>query len=137
MGYFRFFYTDRTFLRLVPYPMHKKNSQKISFYEKSKISQWTNWGFNGFCFKNPKEIVSYAQRNRVFLTNPYIFATQYHTPLIFQNMNSVTSNNLRLKYWSFTTSGCKHKEIRKFKFVSKTQFLWNAKNPPPPQKKTF
>ena len=43
--------------------------------------------------------------------------------LIFQTMNSVRSNSLRLKYYRFTPSGYKDKEIRKLEFVAKIQFL--------------
>ena len=38
-------------------------------------------------------------------------------------MNSVRSDNLSLKYQSFTTLGCKDVGVRKFEFVAKTQFL--------------
>ena len=38
-------------------------------------------------------------------------------------MNSVISNNLSLKYQKCTLLGCKDIEIRKFEFVTKTQFL--------------
>ena len=38
-------------------------------------------------------------------------------------MNPDRSNNLSLKYQRFTPLGCKDIGIRKFKFVSKTQFL--------------
>ena len=37
--------------------------------------------------------------------NPYIFATQCGRGLTFQPMNSVRSNNLNLKYPSFTPVG--------------------------------
>jgi len=54
----------------------------------------------------------------------YIFANQcIISSFIFQTMNSVRSNNIRLKYHRFTPSGCKGLGIRKFEFVSKTQFL--------------
>ena len=38
-------------------------------------------------------------------------------------MNSVRSKNLSLKYQSFSPSSCKDIGIRKFEFVTKTQFL--------------
>ena len=41
-------------------------------------------------------------------------------------MNSDGSNNLSLKYQSFTSSGCGDKGIRKFAFVAKTKFLYAA-----------
>ena len=37
------------------------------------------------------------------------------------------SNNLSLKYQSFTPLGCKDIGLRTFKFVAKTQFLKNIK----------
>ena len=44
-------------------------------------------------------------------------------------MDAVTkSNNLNLKYLSFTPSGCKYEGIRKIEFVAKTQFLKNNKS---------
>ena len=39
-------------------------------------------------------------------------------------MNSVRSNNLNLKYQVFTPSGLQDIGIRKFEFMTKTQFLW-------------
>ena len=45
-------------------------------------------------------------------------------PLVFQTMNSVTSNNLSLKYLRFIPSICNDIGIREFEFVSKTQFLY-------------
>ena len=42
---------------------------------------------------------------------------------IFQNMNSVRSNNLSL-YQRFTPSGCKYIGIRQPEFVAQTQFLY-------------
>ena len=54
---------------------------------------------------------------------PYIFATRSRKPLLFQTMNSVRSKSQRLKYQRFTPHGFKDKEIRKFEFVEKTQFL--------------
>ena len=38
-------------------------------------------------------------------------------------MHSARSNNLNLKYQRFTSLGCIEIGIRKFEFVSKTQFL--------------
>ena len=61
--------------------------------------------------------------NKLGMSDSYIFATLCRRPQIFQTMNSVRSNNLSLKYQSFTTVGCKDIGIRKFEFVAKTQFL--------------
>ena len=58
--------------------------------------------------------------HKLRFSNPYIFATHWHR---MNSMNSVRSNYLSLKYARFTPSGCKYKEIRKFEFVAKTQFL--------------
>ena len=41
----------------------------------------------------------------------------------FNHMNSDGSNNLSLKYQSFTLSGCGDLVIKKLAFVVKTQFL--------------
>ena len=51
-------------------------------------------------------------------------------------MISVKSNNISLKYQRFTPSGCKDIRIRKFKFVAKTQFLWENINFVPPEVKS-
>ena len=56
--------------------------------------------------------------------NPYIFRTQCHRPQIFQTMNCVSSSDLCLKYQRFTPLGCQDISIRKFEFVTKTQFLF-------------
>ena len=61
--------------------------------------------------------------NKLWFSNPYIFATQCRRPQIFQTMNSVRSNNISLKYQSFTLSGCIYIGIRKVRFVAKHQFL--------------
>ena len=63
--------------------------------------------------------------NKLKLSNPYIFATWWYKPLIFQT-KIVWSNRIhRLKYLRSTIFGCcKDKGIRKFEFVAKTQFLW-------------
>ena len=56
--------------------------------------------------------------------NTYIFATQCRRLKIFKTMNSVSSNNLSLKYQKLTQSGCKDIRILIFGFVAKTQILW-------------
>ena len=53
----------------------------------------------------------------IYLFNPMSY------PFLFQTMNYVTSNSLSLKYQRFTASGLKNIRIRKFEFVTKTQFL--------------
>ena len=62
--------------------------------------------------------------HKLWLSNPYIFATRCRRPLIFQTMISVISNCLSLKYQRFTPSGCKEIMFRKCMFVAKTQFLY-------------
>ena len=57
-------------------------------------------------------------------SNSYNLATCFPRPLIFQTINSVRSNSLRLKYQRSKPSGCKDIEVRKCKFVAKTQFLY-------------
>ena len=42
---------------------------------------------------------------------------------LFQTLKSVKSKNLSLTYQRYTLSGCKDIEIRKFEFVTKTQFF--------------
>ena len=54
----------------------------------------------------------------------YNLATCFSRPLIFQTINSGRSSSLSLKYQRFTPSGCKDIGVRKYKFVAKTQFLW-------------
>ena len=66
--------------------------------------------------------------HKLKLSNPYIFATRWCKPLIFQIM-IIGSNKIHsLKYLRFTTLRCKDIGIRKSEFVAKTQFLclWKA-----------
>ena len=58
--------------------------------------------------------------HKLRFSNPYIFATQWRWPAIFQIMNTVRSN---LKNQRFTSSGCNDISIKRFEFVSETQFL--------------
>ena len=61
--------------------------------------------------------------DKLWCSNLYIFAIQCRRPYIFQNINSVRSNNLSLKCLKFSTSGWTDIGIRKFEFVAKTQLL--------------
>ena len=61
--------------------------------------------------------------HKLWFSYPYIFATQCLRPHVFQNKYTVRSNNLSLKYQRFTPSGSKDMGIKKFKFVTKNQFL--------------
>ena len=51
-----------------------------------------------------------------------------YTFYIFQTINKVKSNNQKLEYHRFTSSGCKDLGIRKLEIVAKTQlsFLLNS-----------
>ena len=69
------------------------------------------------------------QRNWVFghkleFYNPYIFATGWRKPLIFQTYMIWSNRNQSLKYLRSMSLGCKDIGIRKSKFVAKTQFLY-------------
>jgi len=75
------------------------------------------------CLHLARRFLNQTFKNRVqslpqtMMSNPYIFATQCHSPYIFQTMNSVISNNLDFKYQRFTPSGCKDMGNRLFDFV--------------------
>ena len=81
-------------------------------YVKKKIGGISS-PFCNFFFKEIESLHKLGFSNSVL-------ATQCHK----QTMNSVRSNNLSLKYQSFTTLGCKDVGVRKFEFVVKTQFLY-------------
>ena len=61
---------------------------------------------------------------KIKLSNPYIFTTGWCRPLIFQTYIIWSNGIFSLKYLRSTTLGCKDIRIRKFEFVTKTQFLW-------------
>ena len=44
--------------------------------------------------------------SQILFYSTYIFATQYHRPLIFHGIISVRSNSISLKYQRFLPSGC-------------------------------
>ena len=62
-------------------------------------------------------------RHKLCFSKSYIFGFQCRRPSIFQTMNSVRSNNISLKYQSFTALGFKDIGVIKSEFVAKTQFL--------------
>ena len=62
--------------------------------------------------------------HKLELSNPYIFATGWRKPLIFQTYMFWANRNHSLKYLRSTTLDCKNIGIRKSKFVGKTQFLY-------------
>ena len=67
--------------------------------------------------------------HKLGFSNFNIVATQCRRPFIFQTMNSVRPKNLSLKYKRFTSSDRKDIGIRKFEFVTKTQFLYSVTVP--------
>ena len=62
--------------------------------------------------------------HKLKFSNPYIFTTGWRRPLIFQTYNIWCNRIHSLKYLRFTTVGYKDIRIRKFEFVTKTQFLY-------------
>ena len=70
-----------------------------------------------------KRIKDLSLSHKLWFSNPYIWATQYCRPWIFQTMNSVRSNNIRLTCQRCTLQGFKDIGIRIFDFGAKTQFL--------------
>ena len=60
--------------------------------------------------------------HKLLYSNSDIFATRCRRPFIFQTKNYVRSNSQSLRFW-FAPSGCKVMGIRKFEFVTRTQFL--------------
>ena len=55
--------------------------------------------------KDPPKGVEFLPHTLIF--NLHIFANQCRRTQIFQTMNSIRSNNVRLKYQWITSSGCK------------------------------
>ena len=68
--------------------------------------------------KNIHSFVFFIQRNWVFVTNSDFLFHIFLQPYIFQTMNYVRSNNLRLKYYRLTLSDCKDIKIWKFESVA-------------------
>ena len=71
--------------------------------------------------KNAAKKLSF--RHKLWFSNPYIFATWWCRPLIFQTLNSVRLKSLRFKFQMFTPSRCKDRGIRKFELVAKTPYF--------------
>ena len=61
--------------------------------------------------------------HKLWVSNFKIVATQCRRPLIFQTLKDIRSNNVSLKYQSFTSKGCKDIGFKKTEFLAKTQFL--------------
>ena len=67
--------------------------------------------------------------HKILFSNPhYLFNPRSYRLKIFQTINYVKSNILRLKYQKFTPSGCKDIGIIKYEFVAKSQFLYIHEN---------
>ena len=66
----------------------------------------------------------WEERNWVFATNSDFLFPISLQPNLFQTMNSVGLNNLRLKYRWFPPLGCIDIGIKKIECAAKTQFLW-------------
>ena len=72
-----------------------------------------------------KNVKSNIKCHKLGFSNPEIFATESRCrPEIFPTMMSFRSCNLRVKYYRFKPSGYKVIGIRKYEFVTKTQFLY-------------
>ena len=52
----------------------------------------------------------------------------YRRSKMFQTIKSVKSNNLCLKYQSFTSSDCKDKGVRQYEFVADPQWTIPSKD---------
>jgi len=78
---------------------------------------------NKFQFKRKGKEMSFC--NKLKLSNSYISATGWCKPLIFQTYIIWPNNIHSLKYKRSTTFGWKDIAIRKFEFVTKSQFLCN------------
>ena len=48
---------------------------------------------------------------------------QCRRSLLFQTMNSVSSNSLSFQYQRLASSGCRDKGVRKFEYVENAKFL--------------
>ena len=67
---------------------------------------WRKKVWKNFFGKKKRWELSFC--HKLWFSKSYIFATQCRRPLLFQTMNSIRSNNVSLKYQSFTPSGLKH-----------------------------
>ena len=70
--------------------------------------------------KNYHEQTLNCTRKEPIYFNPFIFATRWRRPLIFQIMNHALINSQSLKYQRFQPSGCKDIGFRKFGCLAKT-----------------
>ena len=52
--------------------------------------------------------------HKLWFSNPLIFATRCRRSLIFQTLNSESSNSLSLKYLRFIPSGCRDIGVLRF-----------------------
>ena len=75
--------------------------------------------------KFTKQVKELSFCHKLKFSNPYIYGTWCCRLLIFQT-KIIWCNKIRsLKYLRSTTLGCRHIEIRKSEFVTKTQFLYD------------
>ena len=71
---------------------------------------------------NNSNFIELSFCHKLWFSNFDIFANKSSRSLIFQTMNSVSSNNISLKYHRCTPSGCIDIGKRKFKCLAKTMF---------------
>ena len=101
------------------YSLHSGTSNTIGrrLFDSSYDSvQWT-W--------NTGKELSFC--HKLEISNPYIFATGWRKPLIFQTYMIWSNRNHSLKYLRSMSLGWKDIGIRKSKLVAKTQFVWQRK----------
>jgi len=84
---------------------------------------FSNVFFNNVNTKYVDKTKDLSLCHKLIFSNPLIFATWCCRPLIFQTIISVRLNNLGLKNYRFTPVSYKDIGIRKYKIVTKTQFL--------------
>ena len=106
--------TPGTPLDTKPSSIHTSIPPKQKTYFKTKIKRTAH-------FQETKELY---HCDKLKYSNPFIVATWWCKPLIFQTYLEIEfSRNHSLKYRRSATLGCKDIGIRKLEFVAKTQFL--------------
>ena len=100
--------TDYSFLSRYHYTK-SKNYLKSRYRIRHWISRFTGTPCK-YNFHLLRKKLSLCHKFR--FSNPYICAIKCSRSWIFQTMKSVRSNNLSLKYQTFTPSGCKDIRIR-------------------------
>ena len=121
--YIRYFFTK--FILYSTRAQVKGKSQMNIYWHFTENKKPVVHAIDSLCINVSTKIL---QGNWVFVTYTYflipIFLEPMVRPKIFQTMNSVGSTDLILKYNRFTPSCCKDLSIRKFKFLTKNQFLF-------------